>query len=369
MSTPVVVADRVKETTTTTGTGAVSLLGAVQGFRTFLAGVGNGNPCYYLIADQSGPNWEVGVGTYTPASHSLSRTTVLSSSNGGALVNFTAGTKDVSVNLPALATLHIGTAQIAADSNFALRIDSPDTASNGTRFNVTEAAFFNPASTRNNQVVCLGWNIHAGGGREVGGAETASAIQFEQFFSPSAGTTLMETHCYFVGTNNAQIRVWSFAFDRSTLNVTGSMTHDKLSYLDRATGSQYANFTKDKVIWGQSGAACQHVFNTNNARVLVQLNAAGDGFIELMRVDNNNQVVLDPAGSGVKIGTGATPKIGHYGATPVVQPSTTGTTQQTVAGSGAAVKTDSTTTGGTGSTAYTVADVVLALKNLGLLKA
>ena len=57
--------DRVLETCTSPGTGAVTLLGATTGFRTFLAGVGNGNTCYYTIADQNGANWEVGLGTYT----------------------------------------------------------------------------------------------------------------------------------------------------------------------------------------------------------------------------------------------------------------------------------------------------------------
>ena len=94
-----VLADRVRETTTTTGTGTVTLAGAVVGFQSFAA-VGNGNQTYYTIADQGGANWEVGIGTYTSAGTTLSRTTVLSSSNAGSLVNFTAGTKDVFVVYP-----------------------------------------------------------------------------------------------------------------------------------------------------------------------------------------------------------------------------------------------------------------------------
>lgn len=95
-----VVADRVKETTTTTGTGTVTLLGASTGYQSFAA-VGNGNVTYYTIADQTGGNWEVGLGTYTSSGTTLSRTTVLSSSNSGSLVNFGAGTKDVFVTYPA----------------------------------------------------------------------------------------------------------------------------------------------------------------------------------------------------------------------------------------------------------------------------
>jgi hypothetical protein len=95
------VADRVKETTTTTGTGTIDLGGAVAGFQTFVAGIGNGNETYYVITDSNTGDFEVGVGTVTDAAtDTLSRDTVISSSNAGALVNFGAGTKDVFCSLP-----------------------------------------------------------------------------------------------------------------------------------------------------------------------------------------------------------------------------------------------------------------------------
>lgn len=95
-----VVRDRVKETTTTTGTGTVTLLGAATGYQSFSA-IGNANDTYYCIAGQSSSEWEVGIGTYTSAGATLSRTTVLESSNSGNLVSFSAGTKDVFVVYPA----------------------------------------------------------------------------------------------------------------------------------------------------------------------------------------------------------------------------------------------------------------------------
>jgi allophanate hydrolase subunit 1 len=98
---PLIQADRVKETTTSTSTGAVTLAGAVTGFQTFSAAIGNGNTCYYTIAGQTGSEWEVGIGTYSTSGNQLARTTVLASSNAGALVNFSAGTKDVFVTYPA----------------------------------------------------------------------------------------------------------------------------------------------------------------------------------------------------------------------------------------------------------------------------
>ena len=93
-----VLKDRVQETTTTTGTGTVTLAGAVSGFQSFSA-IGNGNTCYYAIV--GGTEWEVGLGTYTSSGTTLSRDTILESSNGGTAVNFSAGTKNVFVTYPA----------------------------------------------------------------------------------------------------------------------------------------------------------------------------------------------------------------------------------------------------------------------------
>jgi len=97
-----VLLDRARETTIVAGTTASAiLLGAVSGYQS-LAGVGNGNTTYYCIADQTGANWEVGIGTYTLATTTLTRAaTPLDSSNAGASVVFPAGTKDVFVTYPA----------------------------------------------------------------------------------------------------------------------------------------------------------------------------------------------------------------------------------------------------------------------------
>lgn len=95
-----VLADRVRESTLTTGTGTVTLVGPVTGYQTF-AVIGNGNTTYYTISNPNGTEWEVGIGTYTAASKTLSRDTVLSSSNGGAKTSFSVGSKDVFVSYPA----------------------------------------------------------------------------------------------------------------------------------------------------------------------------------------------------------------------------------------------------------------------------
>jgi hypothetical protein len=95
-----VLADRVKESCSSPGTGTVTLLGAQTEYKSFSAGVGANNTTYYTIADQSGSNWEVGLGTVGSGGTTLARTTVLSSSNSGSLVNFASGTQDVWCDYP-----------------------------------------------------------------------------------------------------------------------------------------------------------------------------------------------------------------------------------------------------------------------------
>ena len=94
-----VVNDRVKETSTTTGTGTFTLAGAVTGFETFSSAIGNSNTTYYAISLQGGAEFEVGLGTV--AAGTLARTTIISSSNSDSVVDFSAGTKDVFCTLPA----------------------------------------------------------------------------------------------------------------------------------------------------------------------------------------------------------------------------------------------------------------------------
>jgi len=135
-----VLADRVRETTTTTGTGTVTLLGAFTGFQSF-AVIGNGNSTYYTIADQGGANWEVGIGTYTSSGTTLARTTVLSSSNAGSLVNFPAGVKDVFVTYP---------------SERSVNLDSAATEARAPQFNATNGLLVNCMTVSANYTVAVG---------------------------------------------------------------------------------------------------------------------------------------------------------------------------------------------------------------------
>lgn len=96
-----VLKDRVQETTSSPGTGAAVLLGAVTGYQTFSATMSNGDTTYYTIADQSGSRWEVGIGTYITSGNEIARTTILASSNSGSTVDFNSGTQVIFLTYPA----------------------------------------------------------------------------------------------------------------------------------------------------------------------------------------------------------------------------------------------------------------------------
>jgi len=96
--------DRVRESTSTTGTGTITLTGAYVGFQTFSSAISDGDTVYYTIHNTASgfeSEWEVGIGTFTLSGTTLSRDTILSSSNAGSAVNFNAGTKEVFITQPA----------------------------------------------------------------------------------------------------------------------------------------------------------------------------------------------------------------------------------------------------------------------------
>jgi hypothetical protein len=118
--------DRVKENTNTTGAGAVTLTGTFPGYQAFSV-IGNANTTYYAIVSQVANEWEVGIGTYTLVGTSLSRDTVLSSSNSGSLVSFTAGNKDVFVTYPAGRSVYADSTNIVANNSALVPVTSGGT--------------------------------------------------------------------------------------------------------------------------------------------------------------------------------------------------------------------------------------------------
>jgi hypothetical protein len=129
---PLVVKDRIKESSSTAGTGTLTLAGAATGFRSF-ADIGNANTTYYAIVDTTAGTWEVGIGTYTSSGTTLSRDTVLSNSLGTtANINFAANVKEVFVTYPSSKAVYGDASDIAYDASFA--------ASNGIFLNANTVA-------------------------------------------------------------------------------------------------------------------------------------------------------------------------------------------------------------------------------------
>ena len=119
------IADRVRETTTTTGTGTITLGGAVGNFETFTANLSNSDTTYYCIVDNTNGAFEVGLGTFTASGTTLARTTIIASSNSNSAVDFGSGTKDVFITIPA-------SKMIVKDTNGNVSIDGDVTVADGS---------------------------------------------------------------------------------------------------------------------------------------------------------------------------------------------------------------------------------------------
>ena len=128
-----VIKDRVKETTTTTGTGAIALGGAATNFVTFSSVLSNADTTYYAIVDTSNSAFEVGLGTYASSGNTLTRTTVLASSNSGSAVNLQAGTKSIFCAFPAdKAVVEDANGTVVIDGNVSIESGLIDLKNAGT---------------------------------------------------------------------------------------------------------------------------------------------------------------------------------------------------------------------------------------------
>jgi hypothetical protein len=138
-----ILADRVRETTTTSGTGDIYFGGSVTGYVTLGSVLTDGSTTYYAMIATSGGQWEVGLGTYTALTNSLARTTILSSSNSNAIVNFTSGAKTVIITQPSEKAVYLDASGGAVSPNGSLVINSPTisspTVSGGTFTNASLA--------------------------------------------------------------------------------------------------------------------------------------------------------------------------------------------------------------------------------------
>jgi len=234
-----VLKDRVQETTTTTGTGTVTLDGAVSGFQSFSA-IGNGNTCYYAIV--GGTEWEVGLGTYTSSGTTLSRDTILESSNGGTAVNFSAGTKNVFVTYPAEKSIYQNASGVAnltsTDVTTALGYtpvtDARTLTINGTAFDLTANRTWSVGTVTSVAALTLGTT----------GTDLSSTV---------ANGTTTPTITLNVPTASATNRGVLSSTDWTTFNNKGSGTVTSVSWTGGIVSVATATTTPAFTITGTSG--------------------------------------------------------------------------------------------------------------------
>jgi hypothetical protein len=215
----------------------VTLLGASTGFQSFAA-VGNANTTYYTIADQTGSNWEVGIGTYTSSGTTLSRTTVLASSNSGSLVTFTAGTKDVFVTYPSSRSIY----------------------ANGTTLTASNSSILPVASGGSGAATLTG--VLKGNGTSAFTAATAGT----DYVAPGTATTFTALQTFTGTSSNADIKT-SNILETATVSATaatGTINYDVttqsvLYYTTNASGNFTVNFR------GSSGTSLNTVMATGES--------------------------------------------------------------------------------------------------------
>lgn len=199
-----VLANRVQETTTTTGTGTITLAGAVSGYQSFAA-IGNGNTTYYTIT--SGTAWEVGIGTYSTTGPTLARTTILSSSAGGAAITL-AGTSTVFSTYPANRSVNYDEANSLTLSGTA--ISAPAWTTTGIGIKQVATTYTDTTSTGTVPNVYI--NNFAAQTLAATNTITVSQLYGTFFTTPTAGTNVTATERWSIGTD--------------TLRVTGGILMD-----------------------------------------------------------------------------------------------------------------------------------------------
>ena len=217
-----VIKDRVKETTTTTGTGTLTLLGAVSGFQAFSV-IGDTNTTYYAIVHQSANEWEVGIGTYGTGGATLARTTILSSTNSDAAVDFSSGTKDVFVTYPADKAVYVSASPAFIDVSV------------GGALTGVSATFTNHVSANTLGVVGI---------TSIGGSLVGTSATFGDHVSVSsfAATGIVSVGGSFIGTSATfkdHVSVSSFAVTGIT-SIGGSLVGTSATFSDHVSVSSMA---------------------------------------------------------------------------------------------------------------------------------
>jgi len=276
-----VINDRVKETSSTTGTGAMTFAGATSGFETFAAGIGNSNTTYYAIVNTDTPTeWEVGLGTLAGDSSTITRTTPISSSNSDSAVDFGAGTKEIFCTLPASKAIIKN-----ADGN----IDSPSV----TQLDVVAQGDLRLQDTTGGEHIA-----HQAAGTTVtytvtwpGGVATADGQALKSTTAGvlswgTAGTAwqAIKTAGY---TAAAGEGVFCDTADTAAFTVTLPATPtlgDEVSIIDAVGNAATDNITVGRNSENIQGAAADLIISTNNAAIKLVYSDSTNGW----RLANND---------------------------------------------------------------------------------
>ena len=279
-----VINNRVRETTSTTGTGAVTLGGAVGGFQSFAAGIGNDNTTYYAISINSESEWEVGLGTLNSDSSTLTRTTVLESSNSDAAVDFAAGSKEVFCTLP---------------SEKAVYLDASDDQVGGFASLVADTT------------------PQLGGNLDVNGQDIVSTSDADIDIIPNGtGDVNLGADTVQVGDNDADATITTQGTGDLTLNTNNGTNSGTVTIADGANGNITLTpngtgdviLSADSVSVGDSGAAATLTSNgagtltvtTGGTTDLVLSTNSGTASGTITITDAANQpITLTPNGTGV----------------------------------------------------------------------
>jgi len=284
-----VLADRVRETTTTAGTGTITLLGAVPSCQSF-AVIGNGNTTYYTIVAYTGTEYEVGIGTYTASGTLLSRDTVLASSNGGSLVNFSAGTKDVFCDYPA-------DKAVTTDTLAYPPAIGGTTPAAGTFTTLTGTGNTTLGSGSVNWVQIVG---SGSGGSPYLYATGGSSAGLDFYTNSSLGFKFRTNN----GTNE-QARVSHTASAVNYVQVTGAATGGRPTISGQGSD---ANVDLNFLSKGTSGG---HIFTANNAiQAVVSPTASAVNYVQLTGATTGGNVQISAQGTDSSIGISLVSKSG-----------------------------------------------------------
>ena len=262
--------NRVRETTSTTGTGAVTLGGAVDGFQTFAAGIGNSNTTYYAISINTESEWEVGLGTLNGDSSTLTRTTVLESSNSDSAVDFAAGSKEVFCTLPSEKAVYLDASDAQVGGFTSLADDgSPQLGAN------LDVVTFDIVSTSDRDIDIIPngtGDVNLGADTVQVGDNDANATITTQ----GTGDLILNTNN---GTNAGDITLLDGA--NGNINLAPNGTGEIVIGSGSADGDITTSGTYDLIVDTNGGTNAGNITLTNGANGAITLTPNGTGVVAI----------------------------------------------------------------------------------------